>query len=174
MGFNNLETVDFQSKMICHADDIYKKIYKNVTIERFSDKEPHPLDQYFGIDGLIRFADGSILTFQEKFRENKYINYLEFTQEYKNAEGTRFERNGEWFNLASQLYFYGWSDIQNNSFKKWFIMNTARYKSLVHRMGGLKKMGIKKTNKYHGKASFYCIPVKTLEPAFITDYRRYE
>ena len=79
MAFNNLETVSFQSKMICHADDIYKKVYKNVTIERFSDAEPHPLDQHFGIDGLIRFSDGSILTFQEKFRENKYINYLEFT-----------------------------------------------------------------------------------------------
>ncbi len=50
-------------------------------------------------------------------------------------------------------------------------MDVAKYKSIVESKGGLDAMGVKRFNRAHGRASFYCIPILKLSDAFITDHR---
>ena len=169
--FNKLSTVQFQEKMTDYAVEIYEKVFPECIVEYLDNGDKaHDLDKYFGIDGLIRYPDGNFITFQEKFRENEYLKYEDFTQEYKNAEGTPFIRDGEWFNLAAQVYFYGWANADNTGFEKWAIFDIVKYKILINKYGGINKVGKKQSNKKHGAASFYCIPIKNLRSCFISDY----
>jgi hypothetical protein len=167
--FNELRTVQFQRQMRVSAIRIYKAIFPNCEIEdlRTKGKGVHILDKEFAIDSLIQFPSGNFITLQEKYRENKYIQYSDFTQEYNNAVGTEYESVGEWFKLAAQLYFYGWANKDNTDFEKWIMLDILRYKLLVEKAGGLGKIGILKINETHGRASFYAIPVIKLKDAII-------
>ena len=63
------------------------------------------------------------------------MRWLDFTQEFKNAVGTKHESNGEWFKLGAQLYFYGWASADETEFSKWVILDIAKYKILVEQAG---------------------------------------
>lgn len=174
MEFNNLSTVRFQEKMKPAAYKIYNNVFPECKIIelRGDDDKVHTLDKSFGIDLIIELKGGQIITLQEKYRKNDALRYLDFTQEYMNAVGTNHESKGEWFNLCSQLYFYGWSDKAESCFEKWFLMDIVKYKLLVNSLGGLDKIGTLKQNNFHGRASFYAIPAGDLAETFITDYSK--
>jgi hypothetical protein len=175
-SFDDLGTVSFQKKMKPAAIRIYEKIFPNCVINdlRENGVAVHVLDKEFGIDSLITFPSGQWISIQEKYRRNNFIRYLDFTQEYLNAAGTPNEAKGEWFKLGAQLYFYGWANKEENDFEKWALLDIAKYKMLVEKSGGLDKIGLYKKNMQHGRASFYAIPIKTLFPAFIADYRNFK
>ncbi len=172
--FDDLNTVQFQKKMKPAAIGIYSTLFPGCEFDdlRLDGVKVHILDQEFGIDGLLRFPSGQWVSIQEKYRRNKFIKYCDFTQEYMNASGTIHESTGEWFKLGAQLYFYGWANVGETEFEKWFLMDIAKYKILVAEAGGIENVGKLRQNNYHGRASFYAIPIATIEPAFITDYRR--
>lgn len=169
-GFNNLSTVKFQEKMKPAALKIYKQVFgENCEIEDLREDgfKVHILDKEFGIDAMLSLPTGQWLTLQEKYRKNYYISFLDFTQEYKNAEGTEHESNGEWFSLGAQLYFYGWSNKDETDFEKWIILDIVRYKLIIEKLGGLSKAGYKLYNRQYGRASFYSINLRLIEDAII-------
>jgi len=161
-------------KMKPAALRLYKKIFPGCEIRdlRENGVKVHVLDKEFGIDALLEFPSGQWISIQEKYRRNDALKYLQFTQEYKNAAGTEWESDGEWAKLGAQLYFYGWANAAETDFEKWAILNVAKYKLLVESAGGLEKIGTLENNRRHGRASFYAIKMETLEPAFVTDYRK--
>lgn len=173
--FNNLSTVKFNHVMKPAALRIYEKIFDGCKLEDLRDKgfKVHILDKEFGIDSLIHLPSDQWISIQEKYRSHSALSYLEFTQEYKNGAGTKYENDGEWFKLGAQVYFYGWANKDNTDFEKWVLIDIAKYKMLVEEAGGLDKIGNIQKNKKHGRASFYCIPIMNLKDAFITDYRDY-
>ena len=172
-SFDSLATVQFQERMKPAALRIYHRLFPGCEIEdlRTEGVKVHVLDREFGIDALIRFQTGQWVSIQEKYRTHKALEYMDFTQEYMNAEGTEHESPGEWFKLGSQLYFYGWANEAETDFEKWAILDVARYKLLVERAGGLATLGVKKQNRLHGRSSFFAIPIKKLRPAFVYTYR---
>lgn len=182
VSFDELSTTRFQLAMRPVARALYAQLFPGCTVQdlREAGNKVHILDKHFGIDTLISLPDGQWFTVQEKYRQNKYVRALslrvdrkcpDFTQEFKNADGTQYETPGEWFTLASQLYFYGWASEDNASFEKWVLLDIAKYKLLVEKSGGLDAMGKKFFNREHGRSSFYCIPVLKLRPAFIASHR---
>jgi len=175
MSFQKLETVLFQDKLKNAACEIYKMVWPGCKVIPLQSKTetPNLLDKVFGIDLFIQLETNSKITIQEKFRANHFLKYTDFTQEYKNAEGTNFESNGEWFNLAADVYFYGWSDHTESFFVKWALIDILKYKLWVETVGGLDKVGSYMRNNKHGRASFYAIPIIKMIPLFLTDYRKY-
>ena len=170
--FEELSTVAFSRALEPAARAIYSRLWPGCRVEylRNDDGSPHTLDQNFGVDALVVLPSGQYLTMQEKYRDHDALKYADFTQEYKNGDGS----NGEWFHLAAQIYFYGWANKAANNFEKWFLMSIPKYKLLVEAAGGLREMGEYRKNNKHGKASFYCIPPEKIQSAFLTDYRQFE
>jgi len=173
MDFARLSTVKFQQRMKPAALRIYQRVFPGCVIEDLREKgvKVHVLDQEFGIDALIRFTGGQWISIQEKYRTHAALRWLDFTQEYMNGEGTKFEAQGEWFKLGAQLYFYGWANADESDFEKWAILDVAKYKLIVENAGGLHCIGTKQQNQRHGRASFFAIPIRRLASAFIADYR---
>lgn len=172
--FKDLSTVSFQQKMDPYVKDIYGKLWPDCKIIdlRSNGHKAHILDQYFGIDTIIECKDGCRFTIQEKSREHEFLQYRDFTQEYLNGYGTSKESQGEWFNLTSQLYFYGWANKDETKFEKWFIMDVFLYKMIVQDAGGIGVISGGRTfqNKTHGNALFYGIKLQKLFSAFVADY----
>ena len=177
-SFSSLKTEQFRVKMRPYAINIYNSIWNNCTIDdlRENGVNVHILDKEFGIDTIANFNSGQWISIQEKYRKYRFYNtsYLQlsppipdFTQEYKNAEGTEYENNGEWFKLGAQLYFYGWANQDESDFIAWFLMDIPRYKMIIENNGGLQNIGKKMQNNFHGKASFYAIPCNKLKKAFL-------
>lgn len=170
--FSELSTEKLRRKMQSRIDKIYQSLLPGCEIKRESGSD---LDRLFGIDTIIYYGD-TIFTVQEKCRENQYLinpayqvkpPYPDFTQEFKNASNTPYERDGEWFHLASQLYWYGWSNSTETDLEKWVLMDVYIYKAIVINNGGLEKIGVLRRNFKHGKASFYAISIYDLLPACI-------
>ena len=173
--FNQLSTVKFQQVMKPAAIAIYQKLFNGCQVEDLKEEgcNVHILDKEFGVDALIHLQAGQWISIQEKYRSNKYLRYGDFTMEYKNAVGTCYENDGEWFKLGAQLYFYGWANKDNTDFEKWALLDIVKIKQLVESAGGLDKIGVMKQNNFHGKASFFAIPIVKLESCFIADYRKF-
>ena len=95
------------------------------------------LDRDFAIDKVLRLPGGETFTVQEKVRRNRFVRYMDFTQEYKNGADTPNEEPGEWFKLSAQLYFYGWANATDDGIKEWAIIDVVQYKRLVAGRGGL-------------------------------------
>ena len=179
--FEQLKTVGFQRKMRPAALRIYSRLFPGCEVQdlREAGKDVHVLDKEFGIDALVVLKNGQWLSLQEKYRKHSTLEYakrmgiaVDFTQEYMNADGTEYESPGEWFKLAAQLYFFGWANSEETDFEKWALLDIAQYKLLVENAGGLEKLGVKRNNKQHGRASFFAIPMNKLLPAIVADYRR--
>lgn len=178
--FDNLSTEEFRLTMRPHAVEIYQRMFgPDCTLrplKKQADGRAHILDQCFGIDGKLALPQGNSLYLQEKYREPEYLTtaclqveppWPDFTQEYMNAVGTDNERQGEWFHLAAQVYFYGWAKPELDGFAAWVLLDVPRYKLIVQDAGGLDAIGKLQKNDRHGKASFYCIPVYRLRRAWI-------
>ena len=159
----------FERRMRGPVEEVYQTYFPgcNVRYTREHD-ELRPFDDHFAIDTILDLPSGGIVTAQQKCRRYGYfLQYRDFTQEYMNAVGSAYESRGEWFHLASQIYFYGWANPAENGLVAWLLLDVVRYKMLVEKQGGLEKMGTPRQNKEHGKASFYAIPVERLRPALI-------
>lgn len=152
-----------------YALSIYQRIFPGCYLEDLREQgvRVHVLDREFGIDSLIHLPSAQWISIQEKYRTFDNLKYGDFTQEYKNAVGTPYESEGEWFKLGAQLYFYGWANRQEDGFAKWLLLDIARYKCLVERLGGLDKVGTIRQNCRYGRASFYAIPIEKLKPAIL-------
>ena len=173
--FSNLSTEKFRMRMRPAALRIYQRIWPGVVINdlRGEGVNVHILDKEFGIDTLATLPSKQWISIQEKYRQNWALKYLDFTQEFMNAEGCEHESPGEWFRLGSQLYFLGWANVDESDFEKWALLDVVKYKLIVEQSGGLHKIGVKQHNNKHGRASFYAIPIRKLESAFVYDYRMY-
>ena len=169
------DTEKFRMKMKPAALKIYSKIFPGCELKDLREQgvKIHILDKEFGIDSLINLKSGQWITIQEKYRRYKFYEKFgaDFTQEYFNAVGTKYENPGEWFSLGAQIYFYGWANPEEIDFFKWALINIAKYKLIVEKVGGLEKFGILKKNWKHGSASFYAFPIKKIKDAFITTYK---
>ena len=170
--FKTLPTEIFRKTLNHKAIEIYKSIYKGCEYSRELDINK---DRHFSIDATIILQDGQKMTIQEKYRDNKYLRnkylqelppYPDFTQEYKNAVGTPFENEGEYFKLFAQLYFYGWVNSQKTDFKRWCIIDVVKYKDYIQKVG-INNIGALKHNYKHGRASFYAIPIIKLKHCFL-------
>ncbi len=160
---------DFERNMRPAAQRVYEGIFSGCTVEfAQEDGRLRQLDESFGIDAVLRLKSGQIITAQQKFRRHENLSrFGDFTQEFRNAAGGPHEAEGEWFYLAAQLYFYGWANEDETDFAAWVLLDVVRYKLLIERRGGLEKVGRLRHNQAHGRASFYAIPLKTLEPAIL-------
>jgi len=170
-AFSSLSTEQFRLRMRPYAIDIYKVLWPKCEVSdlRSDGCNVHILDKEFGIDALVHMDSGQWVSLQEKYRDNRFLAYGDFTQEYMNAEGTQYETPGEWFKLAAQLYFYGWANANTDGFAKWVLIDIPRYKLLVEKQGGLDAIGKKHFNSTHGRASFYSIPLPALKSATLID-----
>jgi hypothetical protein len=173
--FHELSTVQFQIQMKPAALAIYQRIFPGSTIEDLREHgvNVHILDKEFGIDALWHLESGQWISIQEKYRNSAALSFGDFTIEYKNAAGTCYENDGEWFKLGAQLYFYGWANKNNSGFEKWVILDIPKLKQWIELHGGLERVGRLCQNRKHGKASFYAIPIQNLEPCFFADYRKF-
>tara|TARA_R110000822_G_C15266728_1_gene488790 strand:+ start:798 stop:1355 length:558 start_codon:yes stop_codon:yes gene_type:complete len=172
MSFEKLSTEQFRVKMQSKAIDIYKSVFDGCIYSRELDINK---DKHFSIDATLTLSDGQKITIQEKFRNYDFLTnprlqnrppFPDFTQEYKNAEGTVYENDGEFFKLFAQLYFYGWADSGGTGFVRWCILDVAKYKNILFQKG-IGNIGKKMNNKKHGKASFYAIPIYELKESFL-------
>lgn len=160
----------FEEKMTPFINDEYRKIFGEHLVEIYrnsretcDDKRLMFMDMELAIDTHLKFKNGSILTLQEKTRRNYYIKYNDFTFEYYNDPNTK--EIGEWFKLASQLYFYGFANKQENGYEKYYILDVAKL-----RTGLMGKFTINqlvdwylKSNIPPAKANFFAIPFSTLK-----------
>jgi len=169
--FDSLSTEQFRKHMRPYAIAIYRQLWPGCDVAdlRADGCKVHILDKEFGIDALVNMRSGQWISLQEKYRENMFLAFGDFTQEYKNADGTPYEAPGEWFKLAAQLYFYGWANADATGFAKWLLMDIPRYKLLIEKRGGIEHMGKKHYNWTHGRASFYAIPLEDLKSATVMD-----
>jgi hypothetical protein len=79
------------------------------------------LDVRFAIDVQIRLATGQLLLGQEKFLSQIYAKWRSVTVEYEQNQYTGEE--GDWFKLASQLYFVGYLTKDQTGFQPWILLN---------------------------------------------------
>jgi len=169
--FDSLDTVKFQQRMKPAALNIYKEIFPGCELEDLREQgiKVHILDKEFGIDSLIKLPAGQWISLQEKYRRNYSLKWADFTLEYKNAVGTPYEEDGEYFKLGAQLYSYMWANEDETDFVRWFVLDIAKSKVLIESYGGIEKIGKLNCNSKHGRASFYSIPLEILRPAILMD-----
>jgi hypothetical protein len=172
MGSDALQaTMEINARLRDDADRIYGLVFPGCVIDR---NVPLVLDKEFGVDLILRLVTGAILTVQEKFRENKWLHCMEFTQEIENATGTQYQSDGEWYKFVANVYLYGWESENIGSFAKWAMLDVLHYKLIVEAAGGLHRLGTLQHNDKYGKASFYAIPIMKLANCFIADYRKFK
>ena len=163
------DDIAFEKRMRGPVERVYQAFFPDCQVRYTREHdELRPFDDHFAIDTILELRSGGIVTAQQKCRRYGYfLQYRDFTQEYMNAVGSTYESRGEWFHLASQIYFYGWANRQENELVAWLLLDVVKYRELVEEKGGLEKIGTLRRNKDRGKASFYSIPLEGLRPAFI-------
>ncbi len=192
-NFSDLPEEQFRLSMKPHAVEIYEELWPGCEVKDFRGigKGAHVLDKYFGVDSAIVMRSGQQLLLQEKYRRNDALSNPDmridpecpdFTQELFNGWNTPNESHGEFFNLAAQIYFYGWASADDSSFEEWYILDVAKYKLLVEKVGDeirnskspeqhalmtFSKIGKQYQNGTCGKALFSAIPINRLSDAVL-------
>ena len=159
----------FEQRMRGPVERVYQAYFPECKVRYTREQdELRPFDDHFAIDTILELRSGGIVTAQQKCRRYGYFSqHGDFTQEFMNAAGTKYASRGEWFHLASQIYFYGWANRAEDGFVAWLLLDVVKYRRLVEKNGGLDKIGTLHQNREHGSANFYAIPVKELRAAFI-------
>jgi hypothetical protein len=153
---------DFEEKMRPIVDEAYHKVFSEITEINRHERDKNEinsliLDKDFAIDTIIHFKDGHILTFQEKIRKYRFYElYNEFTFEYYNDPAT--EEQGEWFKLASQLYFYGFANKNEDDLERFYILDIPYFRIFLKKHYGNSLFERIKTNKPPCRANFIHIP----------------
>ena len=166
------QDLGFERRMRGPVESVYQKYFPDCRVRYTREHdELRPFDDHFAIDTILELRSGGIITAQQKCRRYGYfLQFRDFTQEYMNAVGTSHESRGEWFHLASQVYFYGWANQTEDGLVAWLLFDVVKYRMLVERAGGLDKVGIPSVNTSRGSASFYGVPLEVLKPAFIASH----
>jgi hypothetical protein len=125
--------LDFEHKMRSIIEKIYySHFYYIQSIERFDNKNTkgvHPLDQFFAIDAVIHFKNGTIITCQEKSRRYEQgLKHNDFTFEWYNNPTSKPPKEGEWFHIASQLYFYGFINQTQTEYIRYYLIDLLRFR----------------------------------------------
>ncbi len=167
MVFEN--DINFERRMRGPIKQVYQKYFPECEVKytREHDELRH-FDDHFAVDTILELRNGGIVTAQQKCRRYRYfLQFRDFTQEYMNAVGTTYQSRGEWFHLASQIYFYGWSNQAEDGLVAWLLLDVVKYRMLVEQAGGLDKLGKLWENRAHGRASFYSVSLDAIKPAII-------
>lgn len=144
--------ISFSCAMNSWIDKIYRKILPIEHITRlFKQDQPHILDQKFAIDVILTLTNGLILTGQEKVRRQKYINFQDFTLEYKS---NKYGAPGEYTKLCTDFYFYGYGS-PDNGFSCVYIFSPLKVKLAITNK---ELQGSLQNNIDHSSASFYAYP----------------
>ncbi len=159
---------EFEEKMRPLIDDIYRQIFGSKLIAiarsvRDSDNERTLfMDIELAIDTHLTFADGSVLTFQEKTLKNSKKRYQSFTFEYYNDP--KAKDRGEWFKLAAQLYYFGYANAQETGYDQWLVLDIAKLRTEMMKGFTIKEIEKKylRTNRKPSKANFFAIPFTIL------------
>lgn len=128
---------EFEEKMTQYIDEIYFNIFPGLEKVQRSDRSKIDtpkvefLDKELGIDTLLLFYNGAILTFQEKSRTFPYLEkYNDFTFEFYNDPDTKSP--GEWFKLVSQFYFYGFANVRENGYVRYYIIDVPLFRYFLN------------------------------------------
>jgi len=136
------------------ADQIYHDIWGPLQkLDRLSHgkEAPHPLDKDWAIDAILQTMGGLTITIQDKFRQYKYYKkYNQFTLEHENNPATH--EPGEFFHLVANYYFYGFANIDKQSFINWKVIDLNSFKE-CYRVKSIVEDGIA-YNKTKSRASF--------------------
>jgi hypothetical protein len=154
---------EFEKGLQPAIEQIYRNHFSELdSVERFdrTEKEIHPLDQYFAIDSILHFKNGSILTCQEKSRKNYALLYNDFTFEYYNDP--TIGDKGEWFHLSSQIYFYGFANKQNTDYDKYYLIDMTKFRIWLSQFNPISKRFKIRKNPHPAKANFIPIPFKDI------------
>ena len=138
----------FNQKMQEYANLIYRSMWNISGIQRNLGE----LDKERGIDIKLTLESGLTIDIQEKFRRNHYIKFWQFTIEYKNDP--RKNEPGEFYKLAANYYFYSYSNIKENGFKYWWLIDLNRFKNSYN--DGILMNDDILQNGEHGKANALC------------------
>ena len=148
-----------------------------LTDEMYGRREAEFLDRYCGIDGfIVSKTTGQKWSVQTKVRDYKFLRLKTYpdqtgpdiTIEHKNNYGLPNETPGEWFYLMAGLYLYGWESAkQDGRLHRWVVYNVPSYKAIIEREGGLDAVGQHRVNDQFSKASFYTVPLETIDKAIV-------
>ena len=123
----------FEQRMRGPVERVYQAYFPECKVRYTREQdELRPFDDHFAIDTILELRSGGIVTAQQKCRRYGYfLKYRDFTQEYMNAVGSIDESRGEWFHLASQIYFYGWANQAEDGLVAWLLLDVVKYRGLV-------------------------------------------
>lgn len=121
MDFENNWRRKQEIKMRPLIDKIYRDVFGNIEITRFDDYKMNVLDKEFAIDVRLTLPNKQILLGQEKSLSYQYSKFRTLTVEYYQNPST--QETGDWFKLASQIYFCGYCDEEVNSFYPWVLVD---------------------------------------------------
>lgn len=170
--YDNLRTSRFQQPLLVKADEIYREIWDVAEIHRLDDKRqgdkiyPNILDKHLGIDGYIKTENGTVYSFQEKFRKYKWAKKNELTIETANGDGTA----GEWQKLNAEYYFYAYANRSGDGLTKWILLNVIELKNIIDAAGGIRNVGKEFKNVEYGSATFRAIPFPQLKKAIVKSF----
>jgi hypothetical protein len=135
------------------ADRLYKSVFGDVSIMRKEREDNYLLDKYFAIDFNIALNNGMILNGQEKFLSASCARFHSVTVEY--LQDHRTGERGDWFKIASQIYFVGYVDKEETRFEPWVLLNWPQM--VISSNLGFINWIDNKNKDGHARASFkYC------------------
>lgn len=153
---------DFEEKLHGHVDWIYKVEFPSIAdverIERDATGDRLLMDKCLGIDTLLHFDNGSVVTVQEKCRRHKWLRHDELTFEYYNDPARSIK--GEWFHNVAQLLFYGYANQVGNGIKKYYILKMFPLRMFLND-GGKEHLRMLQ-NWPPAKSNFYTIPFNSI------------
>jgi hypothetical protein len=142
------------------AERLYRRTIPGVVgISRpEGDKSLEILDREFAVDAVINLEGGMNLTIQEKFLSPEYAHLRSVTVEHYNDPLRHVP--GDWFHLASQLYFCGYATPSWDGFEPWVFLDWALV-VLETEAGNIRWLnGINEDGR--ARASFRYTPMKGL------------
>lgn len=149
------------------ADVLYKQLISGiVAIERFPKGTARfILDKEYAIDLQFTLSTGMVITAQEKFREfdkwlaeNNRPQYSDVTVELYNDPIQKIK--GDWFNLASQVYFVGYASKDELSFDRYILLDWVQV--IIETGKGNITWKTKDNQNGRARASFNYTSFKTL------------
>ena len=121
-NFENDPDYRFSKKMSPIFDDFYRYIYSAKRIVREHGTVP---DKLWHVDTTITLPNKQILLFQEKCLRNEFYHWNTLTVEFYQNRHTN--ELGEFFKMASQLYFHAYSNETEDGFARYSIVNWPNF-----------------------------------------------
>ena len=107
------------------ADAVYRDVFGQKTeILRAEAEDELILDKEFAIDARLTLPSEQILLAQEKFLSYQYAKFASVTIEY--MQNPAVHEHGDWFKLASQIYFVGYFTEDGTGFSPWIMLDWAQ------------------------------------------------